>query len=90
MRCSANSILRFEHGADRIDLSAINSRLEAKGRKEFFFIGDKPLSGHAGQLDYVKGDGFVLVQGDRDGDGVADFAIKVRGVTKLDAADFLF
>ncbi|HET7716458.1 MAG TPA: M10 family metallopeptidase C-terminal domain-containing protein [Bauldia sp.] len=84
-----DTILSFVRGADRIDLTALNASLAAKGKATFFFIGDKPFSGVAGELNYADKGGSVLLRGDRNGDGEADFALKVRGIDALDAGDFL-
>jgi hypothetical protein len=84
-----DAIKDFKPG-DHIGLSAINKKLEAKGKTPFSFVGDEPLSGRAGELVYErKSTRVLLVEGDRDGDGVADFAIKVVGVKSLAEDDFV-
>lgn len=82
-------IADFHHG-DRIDLAAINLKLEAKGKVPFHFVGEAPFTGTAGELvTRKKAAKTLIVEGDRDGDGVADFAIKVHGVAELTEADFI-
>ena len=76
-----DTILDFASGVDRIDLSAINATLEAKGQKPFHFVGEEPLSGRPGELTCIDFGRYLLVEGDRNGDGTADFAIKVFGRT---------
>ncbi|MDR5655122.1 calcium-binding protein [Ruixingdingia sedimenti] len=72
-------IADFEVGLDKINLRLMQDGLS--------FIGSAAFSGTAGQVRYHQGTS--LVQGDLDGDGVADFAIEVTGSLALTAADFL-
>lgn len=61
--------------ADRIDLSLIDASTLEDGDQAFRFIADAAFSGVAGELRAVEG----LIQGDLDGDGVADFEIGLLG-----------
>jgi Ca2+-binding RTX toxin-like protein len=72
---------------DQIDLIGIDARKGA-GNQAFKFIGAKQFHDKAGELHYIKKAGFLLVEGDIDGNGRADFQIQVHGVTKLGAIDF--
>ena len=72
---------------DQIDLIGIDARKGA-GNQAFKFIGAKQFHDKAGELHYIKKAGFLLVEGDIDGNGKADFQIQVHGVTKLGAIDF--
>jgi Ca2+-binding RTX toxin-like protein len=74
----------FRNG-DEIDLSAIDANASEDGNQAFVFIGDAAFTGVAGQLRFSG----KLVQGDTDGNGKADFEIKLSGGVDLDAADFL-
>jgi Ca2+-binding RTX toxin-like protein len=86
----ADFILDFNHDEiDRIDLFAIDAKKSALVDDNFKFIGTKPLHEKKGELHYVKKAGYLLVEGDINGDGHADFQIKVKGVTKLFADDFI-
>jgi Ca2+-binding RTX toxin-like protein len=76
-------------GGDRIDLSTIDANTTKGGNNGFKFIGAKEFHEKAGELHYVKKSGYVMVEGDRNGDGDADFQIKVKGVSGLDSGDFL-
>ncbi|MDR5651052.1 calcium-binding protein [Ruixingdingia sedimenti] len=69
----------FEAGIDQIDLSAMQAGLS--------FIGTAGFTGVAGQVRFNTAQG--LVMGDLNGDGAADFAIEVTGVTGLLASDFV-
>jgi len=47
------------------------------------------FSGAAGALRYATGGGTTYLSGDLDGDGQADFVIKLDGQIGLTAADFV-
>jgi Ca2+-binding RTX toxin-like protein len=82
-------IADFERGVDHIDLAGIDANAKKGGDQKFKFIGTKAFSKKAGELHYVKKGGYALVQGDVNGDGKADFEIKLDGITKLAADDFV-
>ncbi|TWF53320.1 calcium-binding protein [Neorhizobium alkalisoli] len=69
---------------DYIDLRQIDADTTHRGNQAFDFIGSKAFSGEAGELRFSAG----IVSGDVDGDGRADFQIKVAGLTKMYASDF--
>jgi Ca2+-binding RTX toxin-like protein len=72
-----DTITDFATG-DRIDLSAIDASTTVAGNNAFAFIGSAAFSA-AGQLRATDtGGGNWLVEGDVDGDGVADLAILVH------------
>lgn len=74
---------------DRIELDLIDPS-PGEGDQAFAFIDTAAFGGIAGQLRYeARADGDLLVQGDVDGDGAADFAFLVAGVSVLQASDFL-
>ena len=73
-------ILDFVRGSDRIDLDAFG---------DLSFIGARAFSGTPGELHYVRGREFTLVEADLDGDGLADFQIELAGSLKLSSADFV-
>ena len=68
---------------DRIDLRAIDANSEVSGDQQFWFIGEQAFFS-AGQLRFSGG----VLQGDIDGNGVADFAIQINGLTSLTDANF--
>ena len=77
-------ILDFKRGQDRIDVSGIDAK--AGGVNDAFkFIGKKGFHDKAGELRY-KGQ---KLQGDTDGNGAADFEVKVDGISKLKDADLI-
>ena len=69
---------------DVIDLSSIDANARVSGNQSFSFIGGSAFSGQAGELQFKGG----IISGDANGDGRADFQIKVNGVTKMYADDF--
>jgi Ca2+-binding RTX toxin-like protein len=77
-----DQILDFSHSdGDHIDLSAL-------GVFSFAF-GAAAFTGQAMELISIKGTDGYLVEGDINGDGMADFAIQVSVATKLIATDFI-
>jgi Ca2+-binding RTX toxin-like protein len=72
---NADIIEDFENG-DRIDLSGAGS---------FTFINDSAFGNVAGEIRFEDG----VLQGDVDGDGNADFEIKVKDVNALQDSDFV-
>lgn len=86
---SADRILDFHHAEhDRIDLSAIDANVATPAADGFSFVGTAAFSSQAGELRYGFIAGDTLVEGDTDGDGVADLAIRLTGNIALVAGDF--
>lgn len=84
-------IVDFSSG-DRIDLSAIDANTaNGSGVDRFTFIGAGAFSGSAGELRAEFDGSKWAIQGDTDGDGVADLAIVVytTGNHQISASDFL-
>jgi Ca2+-binding RTX toxin-like protein len=81
-------ILDFASG-DIINLGNIDA-IAGGGDDAFSFIGGAAFSNVAGQLRSAdNGNGTYTVEGDVDGDGVADFAILVTSAAPLGAGDFV-
>ncbi len=76
-------ILDFRKG-DRIDVASIDAKTGG-GDDLFDFIGKKGFHDKAGELRF-KGQ---KLQGDTDGNGSADFEVKLDGITKLKDADII-
>ncbi len=74
----------FESG-DLIDLHAIDARTDKGGNQKFDFIGHAQFSHTAGELRYAHG----VLTGDVNGDGAADFAVKLHGHPALHHGDFV-
>ncbi|MBF9196403.1 M10 family metallopeptidase C-terminal domain-containing protein [Microvirga terrestris] len=74
---------------DKIDLKAIDAKTGLGGNQAFTFIGKNGFQEKAGELRYDKVSGGSVVSGDVNGDGSADFAIYVKGVSILSKGYFI-
>jgi hypothetical protein len=74
----------FDSGSDLIDLRHVDADRNAGGNQAFDFIGDLDFT-TAGQLRFVDG----VLSGDLNGDGLADFRLRLPGTDALQADDFL-
>ncbi|MBR1120229.1 M10 family metallopeptidase [Bradyrhizobium lablabi] len=74
-------ITDFVAGTDRIDISAIDAIAGTGALDLFRFLGSAAFDGAAGALNYVYNSalGVTTLQGDTNGDRVADFAIDLVG-----------
>jgi len=85
-----DTIRDFVHGTDRIDLTGIDASSTVSGNQAFTFIGNERFHKVAGELHtYRLSDGNTYVSGDTNGDGAAEFAIKVLGNHVFTASDFI-
>lgn len=75
--------------ADSIRLDEVDANEMDFGDQQFAFIGDAAFSGAAGELRAYQDDANTYVEGDTDGDGVADFMIRLDGLHSLSGSDFL-
>ncbi len=83
----------FTQGSDVIDLSLIDADALTAGDQSFIFLGSAAFGHHAGELRMLTGPaGYLRIQGDLDGNGVADFEIRLdlqAGISgSLVAGDF--
>ncbi|MDF1631728.1 M10 family metallopeptidase C-terminal domain-containing protein [Mycoplana sp. MJR14] len=91
-RTAANGdkILDFSRSEkDRIDLSVIDASTKSSGGQAFTFIGKAGFHDKAGELRYEVKSGDTRIQGDVNGDGVADFTITIDASLTLKSGDFL-
>jgi Ca2+-binding RTX toxin-like protein len=72
---------------DRIDLKGIDARTGTRADDAFKFIGGKGFSKKAGELRYSST--LDRVQGDTNGDGKADFELRIDNGASLAAGDFI-
>jgi Ca2+-binding RTX toxin-like protein len=86
-----DQILDFAPGTDKIDLSRIDANSGLAGDQAFAWIGSNAFSNTAGELRATLSNGVWTVEGDINGDGVADLVIAVTtpGAAPLGAGDFL-
>lgn len=78
-------IRAFRTDVDTIDLSAIDANTNKSGNQAFDFIGRSAFSGTAGELRYEKD----RILADVNGDGDADFQIRLSKVSTLSEGDFI-
>lgn len=86
---AADVIKDFEIGSDLIDLSAIDADITAQGDQAFILVeqftrqnaGELRIVGPAYDASHEFSNALTLVQGDVDGDGVADFTIALGDYT---------
>lgn len=79
---------RYAEG-DRIDLHQIDANTKLSGNQDFVFAGTA-FTKHAGEVIQAKVGADIVVRGDVNGDGLADFAILLKDLaTPLVAGDFL-
>ena len=75
----------YEHGIDRLNLSAIDADTAVVGDQAFTYIGRAEFTGAGGELHY---DGRVL-SGDVTGDADGDFAITIANQVAITQADLI-
>ena len=74
---------------DRIDLKKVDANSTKNGNQDFRFIGNAEFSGKAGELHYHIAGGTTYLEADRDGDSVADFAIRFDSEITFVKADIV-
>ena len=80
----------FSHAqGDRIDLKRVDADSTKRQNQDFKFIGDDDFSGKAGELHYRVDGGTTYLEADRNGDAIADFAIRVEGESAFVKADII-
>ncbi|WGS22833.1 MULTISPECIES: M10 family metallopeptidase C-terminal domain-containing protein [unclassified Bradyrhizobium] len=84
-------ITDFVSGLDHIDLSGIDAISTTSVHDAFRFIGLSGFDHTAGELDYSYNSslGETVLQGDTNGDGIADFAIDLTGNIAIAASDLI-
>jgi len=89
-RKGADIIADFSHAqGDHIDLSAVDANTALDGDQAFSFIGNTDFTHTAGELRTLVIKDHTFVAGDTNGDGTADFVIRLDHVSTLDASDFV-
>lgn len=87
---TADVIHDFVHAqGDKIRLDAVDANSTLAGNQAFAFLGTGAFTNAAGQLRFEQSGGNTFVQGDIDGDGVADFVIQLDGTLNLVGGDFI-
>lgn len=80
-----DTITDFVSRLDKIDLKAIDASTRTSGDQAFSYIGSAAFSGRAGQLHFVNG----VLEGDTNGDRLADFHIVVQNISTFATGDFI-
>jgi serralysin len=83
-----DTLVDFQSGVDRIDLSGIDARPQTVDDDAFTFIGAAAFHHVAGELRWEVSNGRLFILGDVDGDGLADLHITAPGPA-IQAADFI-
>ncbi|MEG6507795.1 autotransporter-associated beta strand repeat-containing protein [Methyloligella sp. 2.7D] len=83
-----DKITDFGHGNDDIDLRGIDAK-SGGGNQKFKWIGKADFHGKKGELHFEKQGKHVVVEGDINGDGRADFQILVLNHGAMHKGDFL-
>lgn len=86
---AADVITDFGKGKDHIDLTRIDANDLTEADNKFRFIGKAEFSETSGELRYFKSAGKTYVEGDVDGDGLADFMITLNGKHDLVKGEFI-
>jgi len=74
---------------DQLDFSNVDANTLTGGDQAFSFIGNAAFGHHAGELRYYQQSGVTYVAGDTNGDGVADFTVRIDALHTLQASDFI-
>ena len=84
-------ITDFQQGQDHIDLSLIDANTtNANANDAFTFLTNgAAFTHHAGELRATTANGVTMIQGDVNGDAVADLQIELTGTYTITANDFL-
>ena len=83
-----NIISDFVSGQDVIDLSAIAHTALGSGHS-LSFIGTSGFTHVAGQVDYHMASGGLQIEGDLNGDGVADFSLLLSHTASITSHDLV-
>lgn len=81
-------VIRDFAKADTVDLSGWDADAAKKGDQDFDFIGRAKFGGEAGELRFVRDETKTWIEGDTDGDGKADFLVRLDGSIGLKEAFF--
>ena len=85
-RAVADVITDFDQLAnEKLRLNLVDADTTQAGNQAFAWIGNGAFTGVAGQLHYVQQGGNTYVEGDLDGDSVADIFIALTGTINLAA-----
>jgi Ca2+-binding RTX toxin-like protein len=78
-----------EADSDKLDFSNVDANSLLGGDQAFAFIGSAAFGHHAGELRYYQQSGVTYVAGDTNGDGTADFAVRIDGLHTIVAGELI-
>jgi Ca2+-binding RTX toxin-like protein len=85
-----DTILDFNSSqGDKFDLRGIDAIAPTAGDDAFTFVGGAAFTGAAGELRLDARNGYAMLEADITGDGVADFVVRLMGVSSLSLVDFM-
>jgi serralysin len=70
-------------------LKVIDADPASPGNQHFHWIGAEDFHNQAGELHFVQQGADVLLQGDIDGDGTADFEVLLQNLSGLHKHDII-
>jgi Ca2+-binding RTX toxin-like protein len=82
-------VIKNFHEGDKIDLSAIDADTTQSGNQAFHFGGSSFTDTPGELIQFSDGHGHTIVEGDVNGDGVADFEIELNHALVLTTGDFV-
>jgi FG-GAP-like repeat/RTX calcium-binding nonapeptide repeat (4 copies) len=87
------NITDFQTGSDTLNFSEIDSNINLDGNQDFSFIGSNAFTAtgqaSAGELRVYAVGGALIVEGDIDGNGIADFQLQLDHATILLEQDLI-
>lgn len=86
-RAAADTIFDFTKG-DSIDLTGWDANPKVNGMQDFHFIGARAFGGHAGELHFVRQKSDTWIEGDTNGDRIADFIVHLDDAVALKLGNF--
>jgi Ca2+-binding RTX toxin-like protein len=87
---SADAVLDFVRGTDKIDFTNLDANPATGAHDAFTFIGTSAFHNVAGEVRYDVTGGSAHIFADTDGNGTANMEIVLANITTLAATDFTF
>jgi hypothetical protein len=86
---NGDTVRDFVRADDTIKRSGIDANTRVSGNQAFEFIGKQAFHKDAGELKVYQSNGNTYIAGDTDGNGYANFTIKVAGAHTFASSDFI-
>ena len=86
---STDRVTDFTSGQDILDLKALDANSFLTGNQAFTFIGTHAFTGTAAEVHYQHIANNTYVTADMNGDGLADFTVRLDGLHTLTSHDFI-